>query len=140
MGNLISIIATENKNEFNLSSIKELIENKFVNFKVSAINQSILIEYRDNVVSEIIKGKFIDEEMIEDELLNAPLNRLSDDVVSNLQYLLDVEIWNEDSILLTYPSNYNNYNKHKELVEYLQTYFNAYVIDEGVFPEFIKPS
>jgi hypothetical protein len=150
MGNIGYLIPSIKKEEFNLNSIKDLIEKNFDGIRVEYFESEL------NLYAEIRKGFFkkkSEEEFLfsifEEEcyLINPKCVQENKDYeIKNgiyekndlLETIMKKNLDFKNSIAFTYPPNFYFINYRTSILTFLRNYFDAYDFDEGTFPDYIK--
>lgn len=138
MANITTLIPTKNKENWNIDEIELILRNYFPNITFEKNQKLLQISIFKN--SEIITKIYFNQEYFIDYKSNK--NELRErgkyDLANKLEELEKMHPELDRCIELTY--GIGKYIKEKsEIEKVIINYFDAYLFDEGIDPEFIPP-
>lgn len=147
MGNLTYLIPTESKDQFNSDSLTQLLKKEFKNLTIQSEEEGMVTVLSEGFEVSIIvfsdDGDFKPKDVIKD-LQNDIGSKIEDEQTKNDYKVLIEDMKKvEDNILspqlyMTYPSPIY-FNKRRQVRDFIKEKFNAYIFDDGFYPEFLRP-
>lgn len=132
MANITYIVPTSNIEDWNEDKVKKLILSEFPQFSFDGSS----IKYKGREITYFIFGDSVEYILDYENDIKYLNERGMSDLAEKLEKLKEI---NPDlnNVVSTRHSGF--YREKNSIDMFLKDYFNAYVFDEGIHPEFIPP-
>lgn len=149
MGNITFIVPTQNLEYFNIDKIKELLKEEFKNLDIKQEKEwdHIRVMKGDLLVTVMYFNQECYILNFEDDIscIKEELKHLAEEkrkhLITKLEELRDLNPDLNNCIQMTYgKGSFETFEFKNDVEFFLQKYFQSYIFDEGIHPEFIDPT
>jgi hypothetical protein len=142
MGNLSYLIQKENSKNFNINTIFDFLSKNFKQYNIKNDNEfnQISIIKNDDIICLIYEEQCYSLYDIDDAIKNY-FDFYDNDDTEDLNFLTELKNLNlikYYSIGMTYPQFSKYYKERDIILETLKKQFDCFLLDDGIYPEFLK--